>query len=95
VAGLLERGIQPHVARKKTGSAVDGRTARSKGYAMSRQRWKRVEEAFGGLKTVGGLRKTRHKGLAKVSGQALLCFAADNLPRLLNRLTFDPVAAPA
>jgi transposase len=95
VAGLLARGIQPHVARKKSGSAVDGRTARGKGYAMSLRRRKMVEEAFGWIKTVGGFRKTRHKGLAKVSGQALLCFAAYNLTRLLNLMTFTPVVARA
>jgi transposase len=95
VAGLLQRGIKPHIARKKTGSAVDGRTARGKGYAMSIRRRKMVEESFGWIKTVGGFRKTRHKGLAKVSGQALLCFAAYNLTRLLNLSTFTPVVAPA
>lgn len=95
VAELLQRGVKPHLARKKTGSAVDGRTARGKGYAVSLRRRKRVEESFGWIKTVGGLRKTRHKGLAKVSGQALLCFAAYNLARLLNLLTFTPVVTSA
>ena len=93
VKKLIERGIKPHIARKKTGSAVDGRTARGKGYAMSLRRRKMIEEAFGWLKTVGGLRKTRHKGLAKVSGQALFCFAAYNLTRLLNLLVFVPKGA--
>lgn len=113
VAGLLE-GIQPQVARQKSGSAVGGRTARGKGYAMSLRKKsqrtrtttarnskgyamslrKRVEEAFGWIKTVGGFRNTRHQGLAKVSGQALLCFAAYNRTRLLKPLTFTPVAAP-
>lgn len=60
-------------------SAVDGRTARGKSYALS-LRWREtIEEAFSWIKTVGGLRKTRHKGLAKLSGQALLIFAAYNL----------------
>lgn len=43
-----------------------------------------IEEAFGWIKTVGGLRKTRHKGLLKLSGQAVFTFAAYNLTRLLN-----------
>ena len=77
-------GIRPHVARKTSGSAIDGRTARGKGYAMSLRRRKMIEEAFGWIKTVGGLRKTRHKGLEKLSGQALFTFAAYNLTRLLN-----------
>jgi transposase len=84
VGELERRGIRAHVARKVTGSAVDGRTARGKGYAMSLTRGKMIEEAFGWIKTVGGLRKTRHKGLEKLSGQALFAFAAYNLTRLLN-----------
>jgi IS5 family transposase len=54
-----------------------------------------IEEAFGWLKTVGGFCKTRHRGLAKVSGQAVFCFAAYNLTRLVNLLTFVPVARAA
>jgi IS5 family transposase len=84
VGELERRGIRAHVARKVSGSAVDGRTARGKGYAMSLRRRKMIEEAFGWIKTVGGLRKTRHKGLEKLSGQALFAFAAYNLTRLLN-----------
>lgn len=84
VAALERRGIRAHVARKVSGSAVDGRTARGKGYAMSLRRRKMIEEAFGWIKTVGGLRKTRHKGLEKLSGQALFAFAAYNLTRMLS-----------
>jgi hypothetical protein len=51
---------------------------------MSIRRRKMIEEAFGWIKTVGGLRKTKHKGLAKLAGQTLLTFAAYNLTRLLN-----------
>jgi len=81
---LKRCGLKPHVARKESGTAVDGRTARGKGYATSLKRRKMIEEAFGWIKTVGGLRKTRHKGLEKLSGQALLTFAAYNLVRLVN-----------
>ncbi|MFO1387026.1 MAG: IS5 family transposase [Chitinivorax sp.] len=84
VSYLESRDIKAHIARKSTGSAVDGRTARGKAYAMSLRRRKMIEEAFGWIKTVGGLRKTRHKGLEKLSGQALFTFAAYNLTRLLN-----------
>lgn len=90
IGQMQAQGVKPPVARKAKGSAVDGRTARGKGYALSLSRRKLVEEAFGWLKTVGGLRKTRHRGLAKVSGQAVFCFAAYNLTRLLNLLTFIP-----
>lgn len=81
---LKQRGLKPHVAAKTVGSAMDGRTVRGKSYAMSLRRRKMIEEAFGWIKTVGGLRKTRHKGLSKLSGQALLCFAAYNLTRMMN-----------
>ncbi|EGK70624.1 Putative Transposase of ISThsp18, IS1182 family [Methyloversatilis universalis FAM5] len=84
MAALERRGIRAHVARKVSGSAVDGRTARGKGYAMSLRRRKMIEEAFGWIKTVGGLRKTRHKGLERLSGQALFAFAAYNLTRMLS-----------
>lgn len=84
VDGLEHLGLRAHVARKRAGSAVDERTACEEGYAMSLRRRKMIEEAFGWIKTVGGLRKTRHKGLAKLSGQAVFTFAAYNLTRLLN-----------
>ena len=82
VAGCRRLGVTPHVARKKTGSAIDGRTTRHAGYQTSLKVRKRIEEAFGWLKTVAGLRKTRLIGQAKLAGQALLCFAAYNLVRI-------------
>ena len=59
----------PHVAQNNKGrkSAIDGRTTRHAGYAISQQKRKRVEEIFGWMKTVGGMRKLRHRGIA-VSG---------------------------
>jgi transposase len=85
-------GVKAHVARKTMGSTVDGRTARGKGYAMSLRRRKMIEEAFGWIKTVGGLRKTRHIGLAKLAGQTLFTFAAYNLTRLLNLMKPERLA---
>lgn len=82
VAGCRKLGVTPHVARKKTGSAIDGRTTRHAGYRTSLKIRKRIEEAFGWLKTVGGLRKTRLIGQAKLAGQTLLCFATYNLVRM-------------
>jgi hypothetical protein len=82
VAGCRKLAVTPHVARKKTGSAIDGRTTRHVGYQTSLKIWKRIEEAFGWLKTVGGLRKTRQIGQARLAGQALLCFATYNLVRM-------------
>jgi hypothetical protein len=58
-----------HVAqndRRPGGSAIDGRTTRHSGYKVSQVKRKRIEEVFGWLKTVGMLRKTRHRGVHKV-----------------------------
>ena len=72
----------PHVARKSRHSAIDGRTTRHPGYAVSQRRRKRIEEIFGWMKTIGGLRKLRHRGTAKVEWQFLFVAAAYNLVRL-------------
>lgn len=82
VAGCRKAGVTPHVAAKRTGSALDGRTTRHAGYKTSLKVRKRIEEAFGWLKTVGGLRKTKLIGREKLAGQALLCFATYNLVRI-------------
>ena len=76
--------ITPHVAQNKANrrSAVDGRTARHAGYAVSQRIRKRVEESFGWLKTTGGLRKTRHRGTDRVGWTFTLTAAACNLVRL-------------
>lgn len=59
-----KRRVTPHVARndRRRRSAIDGRTTRHPGYAMSQRLRKRVEEVFGWEKTVGGLRKLRYIG---------------------------------
>jgi len=82
VQTLRQQGITPHVAQRKVGSAIDGRTTRHAGYAVSLRKRKRVEEIFGWSKTVGGLRKTRFIGLAKVKAQTVFTFAAYNLTRM-------------
>ena len=53
------------MAQKKQRSAIDGRTTRHAGYAVSLRIRKRVEEVFGWMKTVGGLRRTRYRGVAR------------------------------
>jgi Transposase DDE domain len=70
-------------------SAIDGRTTRHSGYAVSQRIRKRVEEAFGWAKTVAGLRKMRHRGLPKVGWQFTLAMAAYNLVRL-PKLLIEP-----
>ena len=82
---VRKQKITPHVAQKKD-SAIDARTTRHKGYAQSIKKRKIVEESFGWAKTVGGLRKARFVGLAKVKTQTLFTFAAYNLTRIATLL---------
>jgi transposase len=65
VRELRDRQVTPHIARKPT-SVIDRRTVRHPGYGVSQRKRKRVEESFGWLKTGGGLRKTRHRGVARI-----------------------------
>jgi transposase len=83
VADARARNATPHVAQKKH-SAVDGRTTRHEGYRISQQKRKRVEEIFGWMKTVGGMRKLRHRGLELVSWMFTFTAAAYNLVRIRN-----------
>jgi transposase len=91
VARLRARQITPHVAQNTAGrrSAIDGRTTRHAGYTVSQRIRMKVEEIFGWLKTVGGLRKLRYRGLAKVDYAGYLAGAAYNLVRLV-RLVATP-----
>ena len=65
VAAMRQRRVTAHVAQNNTGrrSAIDGRTTRHPGYAISQRLRKRVEEIFGWMKTVGGFRRTRYRGV--------------------------------
>jgi hypothetical protein len=76
----------PHVAQNNKGrtSAIDGRTTRHPGYAVSQQKRKRVEEILGWMKTVGGMRKLRHRGLQLVGWMFTFAAAAYNLVRIRN-----------
>jgi hypothetical protein len=90
VAALRELGVTPHVAQndaeRKNGShrrsAIDARTTRHDGYGMSMNRRKMIECIFGWGKQVGTMRKTKHRGLARVAGDFLLNLIAYNLVRL-------------
>lgn len=84
VMELREQAVTPHVAQNQSGrrSAIDRRTTRHPGYAISQRIRKRIEEAFGWAKTVAGLRKVRHRGLPKIDWQFTLAMAAYNLIRL-------------
>ena len=93
VATCRALNITPHVAQNDArpgGSALDARTTGQPGYAVSQWIRKRIEEAFGWMKTVGGLRKTRYRGRERVQMHAYFVGAAYNLIRIARLL-----AAPA
>jgi hypothetical protein len=80
---LREINVTPHIARNTTRrSAIDGRTTRHPGYAASQRIRKRIEEGFGWMKTIAGLRKTEYRGLEKVRRAFTLAAAAYNSIRL-------------
>ena len=77
--------VTPHVAqntKRSGGSAIDGRTARHEGYAVSQKKRKRIEECFGWLKTIALMRKVRHRGIEKVGWVFTFAAAAYNLVRM-------------
>jgi len=92
VAGVRALRVTPHVAAKKCGSAIDGRTSRHAGYATSLRRRKLIEEGYGWMKDIGGLRKLRHRGQAKVAAVFTFTCAAYNLVRLRSLLA-EPSSA--
>src|SRR5512132_539807 len=82
VGFLRGRKIVPHVAGKKSGSAIDARTTRHESYSVSQRIRKRIEEIFGWVKTVGGFRKTRYRGTERTQLAAWWVGAAYNLVRM-------------
>ncbi len=76
--------VTPHVAQNISGrsSAIDRRTTRHGGYAISQRIRKRIEEAFGWIKTIAGQRKTRFRGRDRVGWAFTFAAAAYNLVRL-------------
>lgn len=85
VASCRERGVTPHVAQHRHArrrSAIDGRTTRHVGYRISQTIRMRIEQVFGWLKSVGGLRRTRFRSRRKTQFAAYLAGAAYNLLRV-------------
>jgi transposase len=84
VAEMRGLNATPHVAQNSSGrrSAIDGRTTRHAGYAVSQRVRKRIEEVFGWIKSAAGFRKTHHRGTARVGWVFTLHVAAYNLVRL-------------
>jgi transposase len=96
VAECRNMKVTPHVAQnmnRRGGSAIDGRTARHEGYAISQKKRKRIEECFGWLKTIALMRKVRHRGLGKVGWVFTFAAAAYNLVRMRNLLASSVGAA--
>lgn len=90
VAALRASNVSPHVAQNdsltKTGkrrtSAIDARTTRHDGYGKSQTRRKMIECIFGWGKQHGTMRKTKHRGIARVASDFLLNLIAYNLIRI-------------
>ncbi len=95
VAECRNLNVTPHVAqnvKRSGGSAIDERTTRHDGYAISQKKRKRIEESFGWLKTIALMRKVRHRGVHKVGWVFTFAAAAYNLVRMRNLLA-SPVGA--
>lgn len=88
VAALRKLKIKPHIAMIETRKTpgLDGRTTRSTGYVISQRVRKRIEELFGWAKTIGGIRKTRYRGMAKAGFHFIFTMAAADLVILAGKL---------
>ena len=86
VAECRRRNVTPHVAQNTTRrpSRIDDRTVRHQGYEISQRKRKRIEECFGWMKTIGLMRKTRHKGTDRVGWMFVFTAAVYNLVRFRN-----------
>jgi hypothetical protein len=84
VHGRRELRVTPHAAQHTSGrsSGIDGRTTRHPGDAVGQRTRKGVEELFGWMQTVGLLRKTRHRGLARLGWMFTCAAAVDDLVRM-------------
>ena len=82
VTDLRQACVTPHVAQKARHSAINGRTTRHAGYALSQKRRKKIEEPFGWAKTVGGMAQTVYRGVERIRARFTLTMAACNLARL-------------
>jgi transposase len=90
VKEMRAMNVTPHVSqndKRPGGSAIDDRTTRHDGYQVSQRKRKRIEEVFGWIKTVGTLRKTRHRGLETVAWVFTFTAAAYNLVRMRNLMS--------
>lgn len=89
---MRDRRVTPHVAQR-THSAIDGRTTRHPGYGVSQKIRKQIEEIFGWMKTVGGFRRTRYRGLEQTGLAGYFVATTYNLVRMANLLSYQPTRA--
>ena len=92
VARARELGVTPHIARNigpRRGSNIDGRTTRHIGYEISQVKRKLIEQIFGWSKTVGGMARSRFRGLERTRFAGSIVAAAYNLLRI-SRLIQEP-----
>ncbi len=97
VSSCRERNITPHVASndaRRGGSAIDPRTTRHPGYALSQAIRKRIEEHFGWGKTVGRIRQTMFRGLRRVDQHFKLTMTASNILRIARIMCAVPQGVP-
>jgi transposase len=93
VRACRQRHVSPHVASNIThlgGSAIDGRTTRHGGYAISQIVRKRIEEHFGWGKTIGRIRQTVYRGIRRVDQHFKLTMTASNIVRMARMLSVAP-----
>ena len=91
VSHCRDANITPHVTQNKhCRSAIDGRTVRHAGYAISQRVRKRIEQVFGWIKTVGGLRRSRYRGRQRTQLAAHMVGAAYNLLRIAKLVAHSP-----
>ena len=97
VGAMHAHGVTPHAAQHTSGrsSAIDGCTTRHRSYALSQQLRKRVEETFGWMKTVGGFRRTRYRGLDRTGLASYLVGTVYNLVRMARLMTAETPAPQA
>jgi transposase len=94
IAACRQRRVTPHVAANDTrigGSAIDARTTRHPGYALSQTIRKRIEEHFGWGKTIGRIRQTVYRGLRRVDQHFKLTMTASNIVRMARMLGRSPL----
>jgi hypothetical protein len=93
VKACRENNVTPHVAQNTTrvgGSAIDGRTTRHSGYAISQRKRKCIEQCFGWGKLIGPMRQVMVRGLDKVDQLLTLTMAGYNLTRLRTLVELRP-----